>query len=220
MGMTTKAIIPAAIAAALTHARRVLAALAIALPVLGGGQTLAVVPATLTTFDFSGACDDCAGAYVNYFGAPTDFYHARGDNVFQNVTATLVLANFVPGNALTAANFVSFTYNGSSLLQPFTVTAGVTLLSGRLAADGTILSPIDLVWTPPGGALASTLPGVDLPCGVCDFFVLTDGHWYLGIPANDLGVNGAFAVPEPATLAILGGVLLALGARRRPRHDV
>ena len=68
---------------------------------------LAAVPAAqaaLTSFAFSANCVDCADAA----GTPT-----------YAVSGTLVLDNYMLGTAITFANFVSFTYNGSNLISPF-----------------------------------------------------------------------------------------------------
>ena len=55
------------------------------------------------TFTFTGACTDCYDGHAS-------------------VSATLVLSNYTLGSAIGVGNFVSFTYNGSDLILPFTVT--------------------------------------------------------------------------------------------------
>lgn len=75
------------------------------------------------TFYWSGLCDDCAGSI--------------GDELFEAVSGSLSLTNFIPDVTLISSNFVSFSYNGSSLIDPFIVDAGdVEHIEGTLGADG------------------------------------------------------------------------------------
>src|SRR5215469_17310633 len=124
--------------------------IAITLLLIGSASTVAnAVPITTTTFAFSGLCDDCAGALIG--SGP---FHAQNDGIFQSVTGTLVLQNFVPDVPLNNSNFSSFTYNGSSILSPFTVTSGasITGVAGTLDASGTVLSAfaLNFLVPPPG----------------------------------------------------------------------
>jgi hypothetical protein len=147
------------------------------------GASATAIPAQ-TIFNFSGDCDDCVGTF--------------NDGLYQHVTGTLVLQNFIGGVPLNLGNFVSFHYDGSNLLAPFTVNANqASFLIGTLAADGRVLSPFDLFFG-------------------SKFEVAPTGQWLIDNFA-DVGPNGTFSVPEPATLAIFGLGLLALGVTRRSR---
>lgn len=61
----------------------------------------------ISNFDITANCQDCAGAanLPNY-----------------QVTANLKLQAYKLGDAITTSNFVSFTYNGSNLLNPYSIT--------------------------------------------------------------------------------------------------
>ena len=155
-------------------------------------QAIAVAPPpVLSTLFFSGNCEDCASALRR-----PDFA----------VTAMLVLQNYLKGNALTAANFVSFSYDGSNLLQPYSI-----LPSSLLSVSGSI--PL-------------TLPGaLDFHVtGARNYFDLsTSGRWDTGVAraSLDQGGSGTFgptAVPEPATMLLMGAALVAAGLARRRRQ--
>ncbi len=77
--------------------------------------------ASKVEYDFSGICTDCTGT----------------------AAAQLVLQNYTPGTALTAANFVRFTYDGTNLLRPYTITAAE--LSGVSGAIPTTLPPYAMI---------------------------------------------------------------------------
>ena len=143
---------------------------------------------------FFGNCQDCAIG-----GRP--------------VTATLTLQNYIQGTALANANFVSFVYDGSNLLLPYSVpSAGLAFVSltGNLTDGGS--------------------ESVFLRFGFGGFFdMIPDRRWATcGVGCfndNDNGnagnfVLGAQTVPEPASYALmaLGLAGVAVVSRRRQRR--
>ena len=158
-------------------------ALAASLMGLISVQAQATTIAPLSTFYFSGHCSDCAG----------------------DVTARLVLQNYLQGTAINPAEFVSFTYGGSNLLSPYSILASET------------------------PNVSGNIPGA-LP-GAADFHVsnslhffglTTLGDWQTGNPnLGDFGTSGSFSpnapssVPEPATMLLMGAALAAAGLTRR-----
>jgi hypothetical protein len=170
-----------------------------------GAVAISEVPAGATpvppnqVFNWSGACFDCSGT----------------------ATGTLTLTGtYVLGTALNTTNFVSFHYNGTNLLAPFTINAGDAGL---------------IVW----GLLPVALPGpanVDIynntnqfASGIytggtlTNFCVATGGGFGGGTSClpNDFGNASTFsvapnaAVPEPASLALLGSGMMAFVVLRR-----
>jgi hypothetical protein len=138
-------------------------------------------PADITsTYDFSGVCQDCMG----------------------DAGAELTLLNYTPGQTIDASNFVSFHYDGTNLLEAFTVTA----------ADADYVN----------GDL-TTLPGPN------NFYLASDseffssssfGNWCVGGACDsDYGFQHTWSisgVPEPTTwfLIIVGIAGVGLVMRR------
>jgi len=179
----------------------------------GGAQANPVGPTT--TFYFSGDCDDCAGTLT-----AGNIYHATGDGLYQHVTGTLVLSNFTPGVAMTTANFVSFSYDGSSVLQPFTVTAPSTF-SATLNADGTPAGAgFFMLWDTPSVQFAvSPFATFCNSREQCEMVIQPSGVWHIAYRPLDFGINGTFAVPEPLSIALFGSGLVGLAAALRRRRD-
>jgi len=137
-----------------------------------------------TEFAFYGTCSDCSG----------------------EVSGTVVLSNFTADSPLSFFDFVSFTYDGSNLLNPFTVDSSAPglSLSGTLSADGTVTTDFNLAFN------ALTVGSSQ----VNQILVQSDGSWFVGL--DDQGTNGGFAaVPAPSTAVLLALGLVGAGAARR-----
>lgn len=118
------------------------------------------------------------------------------------VTGTLVLQDYVLGNQILAPNFFSFSYGGSNLLPQYDISA-LSLLSVS-------------------GLISFALPSANVfhVTGATHYFDLSStGSWNTGRHINqDMGNSGAFAVPEPATMLLMGAALAAAGLARRRRQ--
>jgi hypothetical protein len=165
----------------LTPAALVIAALASALP----------ASASTISYDFTGACSDCYGGSGNAYG-------------------TLVLsATYTPGSPITTSNFVSFTYDGTNLLGPFTITNS----SPDLSVSGSIPSVL------PSAATVSIDAVVNET--FLEFNTNTDGAWSVTNPPTDMGTLSSWSAvstsaPEPGTSGLLGlGLIAALVLGRR-----
>lgn len=185
-----------------------------AIVALSLGLVTAPAQAGVIKFNFLGLCDDCAGVGDLYPLNPANL----DDDLFAPVWGVLTLEDYTPGNFLDFDNFVSFSYGGSSLADPFTVTSEEGSAFGSILADGTITSFLNVVFD--GGvfsvlstgnwSLAFTIDEEEGPCPDCE------GP---GGPPDvlefDIGMGGAFTpVPGPGALALLGLGLCMLCARR------
>ncbi len=194
--------------------------LAAGLFALSVGAISAPAQADIITFNFSGQCYDC-GTYDEQ-----EQFHPEA------VSGSLTLQDYTPGEFLDAANIVSFHYNGSRLLAPFTVDgANVYDAFGIINADGSIPNfPEDST-----GYFAMNFYPLHVGSNYYEggryltYFTLygldsqdeNSGYWEIGdcggeCTAADYGNQGTFStVPAPGALALLGLGLLGLGAFRR-----
>ena len=161
-------------------------------------SAVAPPPPLFSTLFFIGNCEDCAAALH------------RPDYA---VTARLVLQNYFQGSLISPTNFVSFSYNGSNLLDPYSILSS----SSPLTVSGNISFAMP-------GANEFHVTGVNLT-GVNRYFDLfIGGRWDTGVPPRrtaDNGGSGTFgpnAVPEPATMLLMGAALAAAGLARRRRQ--
>ena len=141
---------------------------------------------TNSTFYFAGACSDCVGTG----------------------RAELVLANYTLGTAISSSNFLSFHYDGTNLLAPFTITA-----SSSNSYSGAIAGPL-----PAAENIFISAPGAV-------FVTDVGGSWCVGRSClADFGQTSIWSdtappagVPEPFSLSLLlaglAGTALTL---RRP----
>jgi len=151
---------------------------------------LSAAPASAGTivYDFTGTCTDC--------------YSGSG-----NATGELTLLDtYQLGQAITSGNFVSFHYDGTNLLSPFTISLGDTnlFLSGSM----------------------STVPGFDtVSFNSVNGTFLADsasGNWCAGPGcASDQGGNGIFtgavSTPEPGSIGLVLTGLAAMLWRAKRR---
>lgn len=160
-----------------------------------------------TTFYFSGNCVDCAAA--------------AGSRAYP-VTAELTLLNYTLGQDIVAGdggNFVSFTYNGSNLVDPFTVLNGEFVSTSGAMTNVPGLNDFDITFddglyftTTAGGGfeVCAQGPADGYYNGSCSRYAPADfgnGSW-----AATRGPNGT---PEPASVALLAFGLAGIGALRR-----
>jgi hypothetical protein len=140
---------------------------------------------------FTGVCGDCAGDAL--------------------AVLTLKTSN-TAGASLTGSNFVSFSYFGTNLVNPFTIDNGDPgfFVSGNLPA-----------------ALPDTA-NITIEGDGYTFVSQLSGTWSVSVPlqlvAADNGLSSAYTgAPEPATMALVGLGLTAVvfaGRWRRVSHSL
>ena len=184
-------------------------------------QAQAVAANTQQTFDFAGNCTDCAAA-------------AGGGSY--PVTGTLILQNYTPGTDIAFENFLSFSYHGSNLVDPYTVAASVAP-DGQDRANGIFSAAFASV----AGNVGSTKAAYRFELVFDDglfFQSQNNGSWSTCAPKGDTYYGGdscgtfppvpsdygatstyssAAAIPEPGAWAMLcaGMGLVAFMRRRR-----
>ncbi len=103
------------------------------------GVKLSYATPILLTFDWTGQCDDCQGQN----GANNIPGLFLNDNLFQDVNGVLTILydTAYPSPTLTREMFVSFYYNGSSILKPFTLLGQDlnTEVIGNITRNGNLL---------------------------------------------------------------------------------
>ena len=189
-------------------------------------------------FDFTGECDDCA-----FTGDPAKAgFDPLDDGLTQTVSGRLSLVGVSvdsKGAITRGSGSVSFTYNGSSLLNPFTLgdpyVFSLGLLDTGAVADGFEFrySSTDNI-TDPANPIGASFPNyctdlgqlvLDFGCqGIGDitFRLNSAGDWSIsGTGASDIGGSGQFsvsAVPVPAAVWLFGSGLVGLiGLARRKK---
>jgi hypothetical protein len=163
---------------------------------LGSGPASAIIvipPPVITVYDFTGICTDCIG---------------QGK-------AELSLSDYTLGDPITQANFVSFHYDGTNLLSPFTINnADVLYISGSI--NGPLPSAQNFV-VDSGNYNTGNFMVFESSSG---------GSWCVGLSCDSdfgstssyslAGPVGPIGVPEPMPVLLLaGGLLAALVARRK-----
>ncbi len=204
------------------YLKTLLATAVVAFSTFGASQAFAVV-AVSTTFNFAGNCFDCARAAndANPEVSATDYA----------VTGRLVLQGYdVNGGGFTLENFVSFAYDSSNLLpRGLTLVASdMATVEGFFSGDASDLEHrVNLI----------TLPTYEGAVGTYAFFFSEAGRFTVGggtvvacIPDPGKGIvchddvgsgqwstNQTNNIPEPGSLLLMGGALMALGLIRRRR---
>ena len=173
------------------------------------------VPLTPTppysVFTFAGNCTDCA---------------AQADEQSHPVNATLTLQNYVTGSGNSpVSSFFSLAYGGSNLIDAFTLHANEQL---NVNSDPFGFGTAAVFFYVTGYASQTTtkLDGQQMY-----FRSFADGNWDLGLGNGfsgdeDFGTNGQWTfsrtvlpqtndAPEPGSLLLMGGALVALALVRR-----
>ncbi len=179
-------------------------------------QAAATTVAPLSVFQFNANCTDCATA--------------AGSGSFA-VSGTLSLIDYALGDAITINNFHSFVYNGSNLVDSYTVGEGdgstvnnylastVYQIAGSIGPGvGPKRFEIEFVdglffQSQTTGSWSTCAPkgGVFYGGGQCFTFPVTPTDF-----GSSSSYSGAALVPEPESWAMMGlGLAIVLGWQRR-----
>ena len=164
-----------------------------------------------TSFYFDGTCADCTAPG----GGST------------TITGTLTLSNYTASESITFVNFVSFTYNGSNVVDPFTAESfgsggpnEANFVSGSMSnvpgfndflvvfADGLYFQT-----NSEGGFILCASGPSGYYANACQAFQFGADS---GRPAN-WNTQPRQNVPEPGSLALVGLAITALAIARRRR---
>jgi hypothetical protein len=188
--------------------------------------------AAVLQFDFFGECDDCAFA-----GSPLDAdFDPLNDGLTESVSGSLILEDLRVNSdgsiVFEGSGRVTFNYNGSSLINPFSFndpflfTNGL-LESGAVQAGSVFTLSSSQNVTDPSNPLSFEFPNfctdlgqqvLGFDCGgvgLVSFELDSLGNWSIfGEGAFDVGGGGRLvaqsAVPVPAAFWLFGTALLGL----------
>jgi hypothetical protein len=174
----------------------------LAVCVMGGVQKGSAIVVNRATYQFVGQCSDCVG----------------------NGTGLLTLQGYTPGQPLSWANFVSFTYTSSINPIPGGITpsspnfSSSSVLSGTIPATLPAPALVSLGWNNSNMVLQTTLAGywcVGVNGCISDNGVL--GTWSLvgASPAPSAVGTPALGLPMLMGLAALLALLGAMILRKR-----